>query len=173
MNANQKNNSVISITRFSDTDPSSLVQLLSRFGLSLDLVQPGLPIPGSYWGDEEAGLVGNMLLVRPDTPLHSILHEACHYICMDEERRLGLNTDAGGGYDEENAVCYLQILLADELPEFDRNLMMSDMDAWGYTFRLGSARAWFEGDATDALKWLQSKGLVSEQGQPGFIVRSR
>ena len=27
------------------------------------------------------------------------------------------------------------------------------MDAWGYSFRLGSARAWFEHDAEDARQW--------------------
>ena len=66
---------------------------------------------------------------------------------MDAGRRRGLDTDAGGDYDEENAVCYLQILLADELPGFGRARMMADMDAWGYSFRLGSAQAWFERDA--------------------------
>jgi hypothetical protein len=37
---------------------------------------------------------------------------------------------------------------------------MQDMDAWGYTFRLGSARAWFEEDAEDARTWLQQRGLL-------------
>ena len=32
----------------------------------------------------------------------------------------------------------------------------ADMDAWGYTFRLGSARAWFERDAEDAAAFLQA-----------------
>jgi len=36
---------------------------------------------------------------------------------------------------------------------------MSDMDAWGYTFRLGSALAWFEHDADDARAWLRARGL--------------
>ena len=48
--------------------------------------------------------------------------------------------DAGGDDAEENAVCYLQILWADALPGFGRERMFLDMDAWGYTFRLGSAR---------------------------------
>ena len=94
--------------------------------------------------------MGNVLIVRADTPLHSILHETCHFICMDPARRAGLDTDAGGDYDEENAVCYLQILLADEIPEFGRENMLRDMDTWGYTFRLGSARNWFREDAEDA-----------------------
>jgi len=163
---------MIQVTRFSDNDPAPLVQLLSRFGLNIKPGPPGRPIPGSFWGDEEAGLAGNTLMLRPDTPLHSVLHEACHFICMDEERRQNLDTNAGGDYDEENAVCYLQILLADELPGFGRDRMMADMDAWGYTFRLGSARTWFEQDAEDAREWLIARGLVTETGEPAFMVRS-
>ncbi|HBE93073.1 MAG TPA: hypothetical protein DDW55_11305, partial [Gammaproteobacteria bacterium] len=92
---------------------------LANYGLVLKTVAAGNEIPGSFWGDEEAGLIGNELLVRADTPLHSILHEACHYVCLDQARRDGLHTDAGGDYDEENAVCYLQTLLADHIEQFD------------------------------------------------------
>ena len=35
------------------------------------------------------------------------------------------------------------------------------MDAWGYTFRLGSARAYVERDADAAWAWLQRAGLVT------------
>lgn len=163
---------VTQVTRFSDSDPEALVRLLACFGLSIRLEPPGTPIAASYWGDEEAGLVGSTLVLRPDTPLHSILHEACHFICMDEVRRREVDTDAGGDYDEENAVCYLQILLADEIPGFGRGLMMKDMDAWGYTFRLGSAQAWFEQDAGDARDWLVRHGLISGSGRPTFRLRS-
>lgn len=162
---------VSNVSRFSDGDPDLLVRLLARFGMIIRQEPAGVPIPGSFWGDEEAGLIGNTLVLRPDTPLHSILHEACHYICMDEERRNGLNTDAGGDYDEENAVCCLQILLADELLNFGRDKMMADMDTWGYTFRLGSARAWFEQDAEDAREWLLGHGLITRTGEPIFRTR--
>ena len=164
---------VSNVSRFSDGDPDPLVRLLARFGMIIRQEPAGVPIPGSFWGDEEAGLIGNTLVLRPDTPLHSILHEACHYICMDEERRNGLNTDAGGDYDEENAVCCLQIMLADELPNFGRDKMMADMDAWGYTFRLGSARAWFERDAEDAREWLLGHGLITRTGEPIFRTRGQ
>ena len=164
---------VSNVSRFSDGDPDPLVRLLARFGMIIRQEPEGVPIPGSFWGDEEAGLIGNALVLRPDTPLHSILHEACHYICMDEERRNGLNTDAGGDYDEENAVCCLQILLADELPNFGRDKMMADMDTWGYTFRLGSARAWFERDAEDAREWLLGHGLITRTGEPIFRTRGQ
>ena len=162
---------VINVTWFTDCDPAPLVRLLARFGMTIRQEPEGLPIPGSFWGDEEAGLIGNTLVLRPDTPLHSILHEACHYICMDDERRGGLDTDAGGDYDEENAVCYLQILLADEIPGFGHTRMMADMDTWGYTFRLGSARAWFDRDAEDAREWLLEHGLITRTGKPAFKTR--
>ena len=127
-------------------------------------------IPGSFWGDSEAGLIDNRVYARLDTPLHSILHESCHYICMDAERRGSLHTDAAGDYDEENAVCYLQILLAAEIPEMGQQRMLSDMDSWGYSFRLGSAQAWFEQDAGDAWRWLEQNRLA-EQQRPSFRLR--
>lgn len=137
---------------------------LTALGLQLVEVEPETPIPGSFWGEEEAGLIENRLYARPGTPLHSILHETCHWLCMDEQRRADLHTNAGGDYDEENAVCFLQILLADRIPGFGRDRCMADMDAWGYTFRLGSARAWFEQDAEDARAWLVGRGVLSGSG---------
>lgn len=159
------------VLRLRELPPEPVTGLLARYGLRLDVGHPSAPIPGSYWGEAEAGLVGNALHVRPDTPLHSVLHEACHYVCMDGARRAGLDTDAGGDYDEENAVCYLQILLADALPGFGRARMLADMDAWGYTFRLGSARAWFERDAEDARAWLLREQIIAADDQPTFGLR--
>ncbi|RMG37389.1 MAG: hypothetical protein D6720_03300 [Gammaproteobacteria bacterium] len=157
--------------RCDDPLASPLEAVLARYGLHLEWVAPGQPIPGSFWGDSEAGLIGDRLLVRRDTPLHSALHEACHYVCMDAGRRQGLDTDAGGDYDEENAVCYLQILLADHFPGVGRQRLQQEMDAWGYSFRLGSARAWFEQDAEDALAWLQRHGIVDATGRPTWSLR--
>ena len=148
-----------------------LAELLSGYGLACELVAEGAEIPGSYWGDREAGVIGNRLLIRADTPLHSALHEACHYICMPPTRRDSLHTYAGGDYEEENAVCYLQILLADELPAVGREKIMNDMNAWGYTFRLGSAQAWFEEDAGDTRLWLQDFGLIGDDGRPAWQLR--
>lgn len=166
-------NTASAVIRIRDTDRAELALLLARFGLSARDVPAEQSIPGSFWGDEEAGLIGSELLLRADTPLHSALHEACHYICMDPSRRRGLDTDAGGDHDEENAVCYLQILLADELPGCGRERMMADMDAWGYSFRLGSARAWFEQDAQDARAWLENHGLLTDAGRVTFEKRRR
>lgn len=152
------------VLRLNDIGSATMQRWLAELGLELIEVEAGASIPGSFWGDEEAGLIANRLYARPDTPLHSILHETCHWLCMDEERRNGLHTNAGGDYAEESAVCYLQILLADRLPGFGRERCMNDMDAWGYSFRLGSTRAWFSQDAEDALAWLLDKGLLSSNG---------
>ena len=159
------------ILRVADIEWSELTRLLRPFGLRVEKIAPSQPIPGSYWGESEAGLAGEVLYVREDTPVHSALHEACHFVCMDASRRCELHQDAGGDYDEENAVCYLQILLADHLPGMSRARMQSDMDIWGYTFRLGSARAWFEQDAEEARTWLVREGLIDVRSQPTWRTR--
>ncbi|MBK1716596.1 hypothetical protein CKO27_02830 [Thiocystis violacea] len=146
-------------------------ELLGRFGLKFARVAAHASIPGSYWGDPEAGLVGDTLYAQPETPLHSILHEACHWICLDQTRRAALHTDAGGDDAEENAVCYLQVLLADGIPGVGRARLFADMDEWGYSFRLGSTRAWFEQDAADARDWLLRHGLIDPANRPTWRVR--
>ncbi|MDH3763919.1 MAG: hypothetical protein OEU50_23315 [Gammaproteobacteria bacterium] len=159
------------VLRLQDIDARPLTKLLARYGLKLILSAAADPIPGSYWGAEEAGLKADRLYARADTPLHSILHESSHFICMDCGRRQTLDTDAGSDEAEENAVCYLQILLADELACLGRERMFADMDSWGYSFRLGSSRAWFEQDATDALAWLIGHGLVDNRKRPNYRLR--
>jgi hypothetical protein len=146
--------------------------LLNRYGLQSVALAADQSIPGSYWGDSEAGLIGSQLYWRSDTPLHSVLHEAGHFVCMTEDRRAQLERDAGGDYDEENGVCYLQILLAGELPGVGRERMCEDMDAWGYTFRLGSARAWFEQDAAEVRDWLAGRGLIDDGARPTWRKRA-
>jgi hypothetical protein len=153
-------------------DRVAVALLLARYGLSLELVSAGEAIPGSYWGDSEAGLRGDRLYARLDTPLHSVLHEAGHYICMSPERRAGLDRDAGGDDLEESAVCYLQVRFADELPHLGRERLFTDMDAWGYSFRLGSTRAWFEQDAEDARQWLCRHGIIDSSGLLTGAARS-
>jgi hypothetical protein len=152
-------------------DRLSLELLLNRYGLELQLVAPEEVIPGSYWGEREAGLIGAKIFARLDTPLHSVLHESAHFICMTPERRAGLDTDAGGDDAEESAVCYLQVVLADSLPNVGRERMCCDMDDWGYTFRLGGAAAWFAADAEDARGWLMRHGLLDQHG--GLIYACR
>ncbi len=149
---------------YQHAEQPSLKRLLAKYKLSINLVNDE-KIPGSYWGDSEAGIINSQLYVRKDTPIHSIMHEACHYICMDKTRRIALNTNAQGDYDEENAVCYLQILLAEFITSYSSEKMCQDMDNWGYTFRLGSAKKWFESDAEDALNWLIKHNIVFKNKQ--------
>lgn len=155
----------------SSTDRSALSRLLAGFGLNLRLVPDGEDIPASYWGESEAGLRGSTLLARLDTPLHSILHEAAHYICMSPERRVGLHRDAGGDHAEESAVCYLQILLADQLARVGRGRLWADMDQWGYSFRFGSTQSWFEQDAQDSRAWLHEHGIIDADARVTGTLR--
>jgi hypothetical protein len=154
------------VMRLSGIDQPALLRLLGAYGLELRVVVPADPIPASYWGESEAGLQGSVLFARLDTPLHSILHEASHFVCMRPERRVGLNRDAGGDDAEESAVCYLQILLAGELGVGARERIFADMDRWGYSFRLGSAAAWFQQDALDSRAWLLEHGLIDAGARP-------
>ena len=162
----------LSMLVLSSVDRVSVALLLGRYGMELVLVSPEEVIPGSYWGESEAGLKGDRLYARLDTPVHSILHEACHYVCMAPERRAGLDRDAGGDDLEESAVCYLQVVLADALPGVGRRRLGADMDAWGYSFRLGSTLAWFEGDAEDARRWLLESGVIDDGDRPTWATRS-
>ena len=156
-------------------DRVHLEALLDRYGLDLVFEDDGAEIPGSHWGAPEAGLVGRRVHVRGDTPVHSLLHETGHVVCMDQARRRTLHTDAGedekDGDLEESGVCFLQIVLADEIPGVGRRRLMRDMDLWGYSFRLGSTRAWFEDDAEDARRWLVRKGLIDADGRPTWALR--
>lgn len=136
---------------------ASLRALLEPLGLRIIEVADDVSIPGSYWGDSEAGLIAATLYLRGDTPVHSALHEACHWLCADATRQQSLHTDAGGEDVEEHAVCYLQCRIADRLAGYSQARCFADMDAWGYSFRLGSTAAWFADDADDAIAWLAQR----------------
>ena len=144
-----------------DLDLEDIRALLARHGLALELVPDDAEIPGSYWGAPEAGVIGRRVFARSDTPVHSLLHEACHVIVAEPARRDAIHTDASDSTEEEDATCYLQIELGDALPAVGRERVMADMDAWGYSFRLGSTRAWFERDAEDARAFLVRRGLLA------------
>ena len=146
--------------KLADIDWNDAAALLARYELHLERVACGAPIPGSYWGEPEAGVIGTTVYARGDTPVHSLLHEACHLIVAPAERRTAIHTDASDSQAEEDATCYLQILLAAALPDVGSARLMDDMDAWGYTFRLGSTQAWFERDAEDARAWLVERALL-------------
>ncbi|WP_421680709.1 hypothetical protein [Stenotrophomonas bentonitica] len=149
------------VTRLGDIRFDDAHTLLAAHDLRLHRVADGAPIPGSYWGEPEAGIIGSDVYVRDDTPVHSMLHEACHLIVLPPERRALVHTDATDSVPEEDATCYLQIVLAGQLPGVGSARLMADMDAWGYTYRLGSTKAWFEQDAEDAKAWLLERGLLT------------
>jgi hypothetical protein len=148
------------VLRLAAIDPDSVIALLARYGLQLERVADDAPIPGSYWGDSEAGVIAHRVYARGDTPVHSLLHEACHLIVAPAWKRASIHTDASDSQAEEDATCYLQIVLGDTLPDVGSARIASDMDRWGYTFRLGSASAWFEHDAEDARAWLVERNLL-------------
>jgi len=153
-----------------DMPRTALDELFARYGFEFRVVPEGGDIPGSYWGEPEAGIVGRCVYARTDTPVHSLLHETAHLVCMDETRRAALFRDAGGDDAEESAVCFLQVVLADSLPA-GRDRIMLDMDRWGYSFRLGSTRRWFEEDADDASEWLLRNGLMDASARPTWRLR--
>lgn len=147
------------VVRLRDIDLGQVRHLLDLFSLQLQLVADGTPIPGSYWGECEAGLIGSNVFARTDTPVHSLLHESCHLIVLPPERRAAVHTDASDSIAEEDATCYLQLLLAERIDGFGFERACADMDLWGYSFRLGSAKAWFLHDAEDASAFLAGRGL--------------
>jgi hypothetical protein len=151
------------VLRLADIGFEAATLLLAQHGLELVRVEDDAPIPGSFWGEPEAGVIGSKVYARADTPAHSLLHEACHLLVADPARRASIHTDASDSLEEEDATCYLQTVLADALPGFGRGRALADMDAWGYSFRLGSARAWFEQDAEDARAFLVARGLLPRE----------
>jgi hypothetical protein len=161
------------VLKLEDVGEAAVAAFLARYGLGVEWLGAKSPIISSFWGEPEAGIVGCRVYVRDDTPVHSMLHEVCHIVCMSAHRRARLDRDAGGDDLEESAVCYLQIVLGDYLPGVSAARVMSDMDAWGYSFRLGNTARWFSDDADDAQHWLVEQGLLTLAGQPIFRLRER
>ena len=155
-----------------DLDSRMPISLLGKYGLRIEWLGDNATITGSYWGAPEAGIVGTSVYVRPDTPVHSFLHEMCHIICMTPAHRNSYDCNAGSDDLEESAVCYLQILLADTMPGIGRRRLMADMNTWGYSFRLASTERWFAEDAADACRWLQYHGIIDGNDRPTFRLRA-
>lgn len=147
---------------FENITNGSICKVLNRYNLVLNTVASHTDIPYSFWGAPEAGRKNNQLYVRADTPLHSILHEASHYVCMSQNQRCLDSYDTGVSVFEENATCFLQILLSDHICGYNRAQHMQDMDNWGYSFRLISANAWFQQDAEDTRQWLQNYNIIDK-----------
>lgn len=166
------NASEATVLRLAGVDPAEVDRLLARYGLAAVRVSGEAPIPASFWGDSEAGLAAAGIYFRSDTPVHSLLHELGHYVCMSAPRRRDLWRDAESDGAEECAVCYLQVLLAEALPGMGRHRCFDDMDAWGYSFREGSARAWFAGDGREARAWLLFHRLIDVGDRPTWRLRA-
>ena len=67
-----------------------------------------------------------------------------------------------------------QVLLCDinaDMLRVGRDRLMLDMDAWGYSFRLGNTRDWFQTDAEDAAEFLKNHGLLNAAGETTFRLR--
>ena len=161
----------MNVTELRDLDSIAVERVVSRYGLELIKVDENAQIPASFWGEPEAGIAGRCLFARPDTPVHSLLHELGHFVCMTPERRAVLWRDAGGDDDEEAAVCYLQVVLADALPGMGRQRLLADLDAWGYSFREGCASDWLAGDGQIARDWLATYKLIDDTDQPTWQIR--
>ena len=140
--------------------------LLAGFGLRLVLLPAGADIPGTYWGAPEAGLSGDQLFVRPDTPVHSVLHEAAHFLCMPPSAAPACTGTRAATWPRRtpSATCRSCWERSSGAAGWSRERLFADMDAWGYSFRLGSTRRWFEEDADEALAWLRDRGLVHVTG---------
>ena len=151
----------------------AVAALLAGWGLELGVVADGAPIPFSYHGEPEAGLEERRVWVRADTPLHSVLHEACHALCMDGARRGALARDAGGDFRRGKR----RLLPADPArrpaARRGRGAAARGHGSLGAT-RSGSARArrWFESEADDARRWLVQHGLTDDAGRPTGRARA-
>ena len=154
-----------------NTPNDELTPILNPYHLLLEQVKVGEEIPHSFWGAPEAGRLGSKLYARPDTPVHSILHETAHFICMEPTQRTSDEIDAKGSAIEECACCYLQIVLSDYIAGVGRNSLMQDMNQWGYSFRLGSAQRWFSADSEDAQQWLVKNQILTTSLQPTWQLR--
>lgn len=155
------------------TSPEAIRPLLDKYHLGLTVVEKGSDIPHSFWGAPEAGRLQSELFAREDTPLHSIMHELAHYVCMTNLQRNSGAIDAGGSALIEDACCYLQILWSDAYgpTKFNKHIHLHDMDQWGYSFRLGSATRWFYADSDDARNWLFQNNIINHLNEPTWEMR--
>jgi hypothetical protein len=49
---------------------------------------------------------------------------------------------------------------------------MRDMDAWGYSFRLGCTQRWFEEDAAEARAWLAQQRITDTEARLTGALRT-
>ena len=110
-------------------------------------------------------MIGATVYARADTPVHSLLHEAGHLIVLPPERRAARAYRRHRfGRRRRRGLRAAGRCSATRCRASAATRVLADMDAWGYTFRLGSARAYVEHDAADAWRWLREHGLVDAGG---------
>jgi hypothetical protein len=90
----------VDVLRLADIGFEAVAVLLARHGRALQRVADGAPSPGSYWGEPEAGVIGANVYARADTPVHSLLHEACHLLVLPPDRVPSVDTDATVSVEE-------------------------------------------------------------------------
>lgn len=147
------------VLRVADIGLDAPAALLARYGLRLHRVESDAAIPGSFWGEPEAGIIGCDVYVRDDTPVHSLLHEAGHLIVLPAENALRCIPTRPIRWKKKTPPVTCRSCWPSNCLVWAARLM-ADMDSWGYTYRLGSTRAWFEQDAENARSWLDARGLL-------------
>ena len=110
-------------------------------------------------------MIGARVYARLDTPVHSVLHESAHFICMTPERRAGLTPMRAATMGKRTPCATCRSCWPDRLPNVGQDRICRDMDDWGYSFRLGSAAKWFAEDAEDTRRWLIGHGLIDGEGR--------
>ena len=69
--SNRENETPVSgppgVLRFQDCEQRALSALLAGYGLTIEQVENSATVPGSYWGDSEAGLIVTAGFTRPET----------------------------------------------------------------------------------------------------------
>ena len=133
--------------------------LLARYGLAARARRRRRADPRQLLGRTRSRPDRPRVHARDDTPVHSLLHEAAHLIVLPPERARRAYRRHRFGRGRRRRL--RAAVAARRRPARRRpRALMADMDAWGYTFRLGSARAYFERDAEDAGPGCSARGLV-------------
>lgn len=131
-----------------------VVVLFVCFDLWFECVVDGELIFGSFWGDEEVGIIGIIVYVCGDMLVYLLLYEVCYLIVLLLECCVVVYIDVIDLIEEEDVICYLQIVLVDVFLGVGCDWLMVDMDVWGYLFWFGLICVWFEQDVENVCQFL-------------------
>ncbi len=142
------------------------------YGARLERVPAGAAIPGSYWGDTEAGLdrqhrVRARRHARAFVPARALsLHlHGRRAPCRARDRRRRHATTRSAA----SATC--RCCSPSGSTASAQRAACATWTRGATRFREGSARAWFDGDGAHARAWLLDHGLVDSAGQPTLRLR--